>query len=465
MNPFDLRHAVVLGLAAGCPLLPGVSVAQPADSAGENDQPPGFWEREQLLGDPGGLRSRLEAAGVKLGVQDTNEVWSNLRGGLRTGIVYLGDTQMTLKLDTAKLGLWDGGTFYASAYQIRGTGPSAFLVGNLLTISGIEALRSIRLYDLWYEQAMADGKLSVRIGQMGADEEFILSTYGALFLNSTFGFPIFPSVNLPSGGPAYPLATPAVRLKFQPTDALIFLAAVFNGNPAGVGPGNPQARDGSGTAFRVGDGALLFFEAQYALNQGEGAEGLPGTYRLGAWYNSLNFASPSTATNGVSLASPASSGMPRQIRGNYSIYGVGDQMVWRKQGTKDEGVSLFLRVMGAPGNRNLSNFYVDGGVSWKGIIPGRGGDTFGLGVAYLRIGGAARSLDQEIAFFSGSPFPVRSNETVVEATYQIKAAGWWQVQPDLQYVMRPGGKVPDPNNPGQVLKNAVVIGLRSVITF
>ncbi|MCW3477273.1 carbohydrate porin [Limobrevibacterium gyesilva] len=461
VSPILRRAALVAGLS----LLAGAAAAQPADDANDAPAPAGVWAREQLLGDPGGLRSRLEAAGVTLGVQDTNEVWSNLRGGLRTGTVYLGQTQMTLKVDTGRAGLWQGGTFYASAYQIRGTGPSAQLVGNLQTVSGIEATRSIRLYDLWYEQALADGRLSVRIGQMGADEEFIVSTYGAVFLNSSFGFPALAAVDLPSGGPAYPLATPGVRVKFRPTDALTVLAAVFNGNPAGAGAGDPQARDASGTALRVGDGALAFFEAQYALNQGEGAEGLPGTYRVGAWYNSLSFPSQRSASNGVSLASPGSNGIPRGLHGNYSLYAVADQMVWRKPGTKDEGIGLFARVMGAPGDRNLSDFYVNGGATWKGAIPGRADDTIGLGVAYLRIGGAARGLDQDTALFSGAPFPVRSNETVIEATYQMQLAGWWQLQPDVQYVMRPGGKVPNPNNPAQVLKNAVVIGLRSVVTF
>ena len=42
-------------------------------------------DRETLTGDWGGVRTRLEAAGITLGVQEQSEVWANLTGGLRTG--------------------------------------------------------------------------------------------------------------------------------------------------------------------------------------------------------------------------------------------------------------------------------------------------------------------------------------------------------------------------------------------
>jgi len=41
------------------------------------------------------------------------------------------------------------------------------------------------------------------------------------------------AANLPSGGPAYPFATPGVRLKYEPTDNIAILAALFNGDLLG----------------------------------------------------------------------------------------------------------------------------------------------------------------------------------------------------------------------------------------
>ncbi len=79
----------------------------------------------------------------------------------------------------------------------------------------------------------------MRIGQEGADDELMITQYGGLFVNSSFGLPSMAAVNLPSGGPAYPLATPFARLKFQANDNLSLIGAVFNGDPAPPGAGDP----------------------------------------------------------------------------------------------------------------------------------------------------------------------------------------------------------------------------------
>jgi porin len=49
---------------------------------------------------------------------------------------------------------------------------------------------------------------------LGADTEFFISDFAALYINGTFGGPDITLPDLPSfGGPNYPLATPGVRLK------------------------------------------------------------------------------------------------------------------------------------------------------------------------------------------------------------------------------------------------------------
>ena len=44
--------------------------------------------------------------------------------------------------------------------------------------------------------------LSIRVGQFTADSEFVISDYGALFTNGTFGWPAFLYTNIPAGGRA-----------------------------------------------------------------------------------------------------------------------------------------------------------------------------------------------------------------------------------------------------------------------
>ena len=449
-------------MLAGALLLPALARADDDDAA-----PKSFWEQDTLLGDLGGFRPWLAAHGMKLSVQNTDEGWGNFSGGLRHGWTYTGQTQATLTLDTGKAFGWEGGTFQVDAYQIRGTAPTPWFTGSLQTVSGIEAVNTIRLDDIWYEQALFGGKLSVRVGQFSADEEFLINATSAWFINSTFSFPGLAAVDLPAGGPAYPLTTPGVRVKYAPTGDITLLAALFNGSPVNPNAtGNPQAIDGSGTTYRFCCGTVGFMEAQVAVNQGDGAAGLPGTYKLGAWFQNYHFNDQRYANNGVSLASPDSSGVPRQRSPNFSLYAVADQMVWREEGSKDQGITLFGRIMGAPGDRNLADFSVNGGAAWKGILPGRDSDTLGFGASYLRIGTNARKLTSDIAYYTNNPgYPLRTAETVFELTYQAQITGWWQIQPDLQYVMQPGGNVPDPNRPGRKLRDSELFAIRSVISF
>ncbi len=452
---------------------PGAAESRQATPGGESavkpgeQGPRGLWDRANLFGDPGGLRTRLSGRGVTFGLTESTDVFGNPAGGVRQGVIYEGLTQFGIGVDTEKLFGLTGGTFNATGYQIHGRGLSVNNLGNNLhTVSGLEAPRGTLLFELWYEQVLFDKKLAVRLGQLAADQEFMISQYAGLFTNHTFGWSTFPSTDLPSGGPAYPLATPGVRVKWVPRDDLSLLLGVFNGDPAGPGRGLPQDRDPSGTAFRLRDGVFLIAEAQYGFNQGEGAAGLPGTYKVGAYYDSQNFADQRRDGSGASLADPTSTGTTgRNRRGSYSLYAVADQLVYREAGTKDQGAGMFLRLMGAPGDRNLVNLYVDAGVTYKGLVPGRSSDTVGLGFALARISDTAAKLDSDTARFTGSAYPVRRHESVLELTYQAQVAPWLQVQPTAQYVFNLNGGVPNPQQPARRLPDAAVLGVRTTVTF
>ena len=436
----------------------------PADAKPE--KPAGLWERDTLTGDWGGTRADLEDAGVKLGVVETSDFLGNTSGGAKTGLLYEGQTALTLDLDLDKLVGWSGAVIHASAWQIHGRGLGANNIRTLMPPSSIEADRGSLLSDLYLDQAAFDGMVSLRVGQQAADDEFIVSKVGALFVNSNFGYPGLPSLDQLSGGPDYPLATPAVRLKLAPTDQLTILAAAFDGNAAGIASGDPQLSDPSGTAFRTGDGVLGFLEAQYAINQAKDADGLPGTYKLGAWYNAGRFADQHFDTGGLSLADPRSSGKARAHDGDWSVYAIADQMLWRRPGTDDQGLSAFARIMGAPADRNLIDFYADAGFSFKGPLDGRDDDQVGLAASYGRISSDASRLDADLQrLIPGRP--VRDQESAIELTYMAQIAPWWQVQPDLQYIVHPGGHVPLPGDASQLhsIGNATVVGVRTVITF
>lgn len=402
--------------------------AAPADAqtAPAPDAPTGLWERPNLLGDMGGIGTVLGKYGLSLGLSETSEVLGNLTGGRKQGAAYEGLTQMSLDLDLEKAVGLSGGAIHLSGLQIHGRGLSADNLGNLNVVSGIEAEPSTRLFEWWYDQAFLNGKLDVKIGQQVADQEFMVSEYGALFLNASFGWPTLPAVDLPSGGPAYPLATPGIRVRARPSDRLTAMMGVFNGDPAGPGTADPLQRNRSGTTFDLDSGTFVIAEAQYATHPGENPDGLPGTYKLGAWYHSRTFDPSETR------------------RGDWSVYAVMDQLVYRPAWAKDGGAGVFLRAMGAPGDRNEINMFVDGGVTYKGAF-GRPDDTIGLGVGWARVSETGRT-----------------GETVLELTYQARLAPWWSVQPDFQYVFNPGGGI---DHPDRRIGDAAILGIRTTITF
>jgi porin len=417
-----------------------------------------------MTGDWNGLRTSLADAGIKFGLQEQSEVWGNLTGGLRRGAVYDGLTTASLTLNLEKLAGWTGATFFVNAYQIHGRGPSGNLVGNLQVVSNIEATRDSKLYQLWIEQKLLNGRLTVRIGQEGANDQMMITQYGALFLNSSFGFPGLPAADLPSGGPNYPMAAPFIRAQMQATDKLTVVGAVFNDDPAPAGTGDPQLRDAGGTAFRLNGHALAIGELWYSTNQNDGATGLPATYKLGAWYDSAHFADQLYDTAGLSLANPRSSGIPREHSPDFAVYGIVDQMIWRKPGSKQLGVGVFLQVMGTPEQFNLSNLFIEAGLNWMGPFAGRDNDIFGIGVSYLGISPAARRYSSQVVAFTGTGQPYAGNETVFEATYSYQVTPWWTLQPDLQIVINPGAGIPSAFS-STSLKNDVIGGVRATIVF
>jgi porin len=428
---------------------------------------------ELLLGNMGGFRTLLSHYGISFAMQETAEVLGNVTGGAKTGAAYDGLLQMALQVDTARAGGWYGGTFNASALYIQGNNLSATNLLTLQTASGIEADRSLRLWELWYQQKfLEEDRLDIKVGQQSLDQEFMVTTNGLYFLNTMFGWPMLPSANLPAGGPAYPLSALGVRARWRPVDGVTLLGGVFNGSPVRYNYGDPQQRNPSGTSFPLNGGVLAIGEVQYAypalggmVNPGD-AEPLPRVYRLGVWYNSENFADQAYDYTGVSLASPASNGDPLNHHGNWGIYAVADQTVWISPRDPDNTVNVFVRAMGSPqGDRNLISVSLNAGVVIHEPIRHRDDDTFGIGMGYTHVTPGAAAFDQATNYYSPGSTIVRGGETFVEMTYQYQVTPWLQLQPDIQYVWNPGAGVVNPNNPPQRVGNELVLGLRTNILF
>jgi porin len=398
--------------------------------------------------DPFGMREGLAKSGIQINGYYSGEAFHNW-GGLRDGGAYLGVLDLHFNADMHRLGLWKGLCFFASGYQIHGRSITGEYLESLMPVTNLEATPATRLFEMWFEQTLIGDKLTVKVGQLAADAEFIISEGGTFFLNATWGWPSISAENLPSGGPAYPLATPGVRVAFNPTEKLGMMVAVYNGDPAPpCASDNPQVCNDHGLDFELDDPPLLMVEGAYAYNQ----NGLAGAVKIGGWNHFGTFEHRRFAAGGEPIAVTGNSGRP--LDDNWGLYGIVDQLIWRVPDSEErQGIGVFARVIGAPDDRNLIDFYLDGGVTFTGMFRGRPNDALAIGFAYTDIATKVSAFDAD----NGEPV-ARNYESLIEICYTFEVKPGWLVQPDFQYIWQPGGNVAGAGD-------AVVVGARTTLDF
>ena len=455
---------LVAGLVAGVAML-SVSAASAADVMPTKAKAPAqksIWEQDTLTGDWGGARTALKDKGIDLTLVYIGETFSVLSGGLRRRGSYEGRFEFSADADLEKLIGWKGATTHVTVFQVNnGNWNTADNVDSISDPSNIDAYHTTRLFTAWYQRNWFDDRISLRVGQLAADDEFLTSPTAAGLINGTFGWADMMAANITSGGPAYPLATPGARLAVKPAENWTLQAAVFSGDPAGKDCNDlPQRCNAHGTTFSFSGGALWMGEAQYAINRGKEATGLAGVYKLGAWYATANYGDRHfgiDATGATVSLGADPTATPIQHKGNYGLYGVADQMIWRG---KASSLNLFARGGFMPSDRNLVSYYLDAGLGLKGPLPGRPDDTLSFGVAYAKISKDVAAVDQDTV----PAVIVRDHEMVFEVNYALQVAPWWTVQPDVQYIVHPNGGQ-NPNDATVRLENAFIAGVRSTIKF
>jgi porin len=265
----SVRHLLITGIFLTGLLGSSIAQVSPPPASASNtpaaNSPPattGLMNQKYLLGDFGGERSKLENEGVTITPIYTAETFGNPAGGVSQGIIYEGLLELDLTLDFKKMVDWDG-TFHASSYYPMGNGITGSDTHDLLVVSNIDAYDTLHLFELWYEQKLWNDKIALRVGQMGANQEFFISSGAANFLAGTYGWPGILASNAPT--PNYAYAAPGVRLQLNPDEHWEFLGAVYAGNPAPDRLGDPNPNrapsddfNNSGTGFYINGSQGLF---------------------------------------------------------------------------------------------------------------------------------------------------------------------------------------------------------------
>jgi porin len=425
----------------------------------------------------------LQKYGVTLSLEWDADIFANIRGGKEQGPVTDGLIQLGLDFDLKTLtrqDIFDASQLHVEGYYPYGTNISSYVM-DLAGVNDNAAYNSVRLYELWFQKGFKIGFLesTIRLGLMGADQEFDVINSAAFFINSSFGAQLVYGGNVPV--PVYPFTALGARLDVAAGNdwnvKVTFRSAVFDGNsaaptlgPFAVGAPSSFSYNPHGVDFHLDPSKGLIFIDEFAFDYlsrepQEKNVGGPGRWFLGPGHLVIGGFYSTDRMEDIFQAQLQSLGVipsgksVRQLQNDYAGYCILEQKIYEPVLGSAAGLYLFSRGMFLPDDRNYATISVETGVVYKGLFRQAKElrDSFGIGFGYNRISGAVQEADRVAGNAGAKGVPNLRFESLVEATYACPITEHWKLQPDIQWVIRPGAAGSYPN--------AVVLGLRSIVTF
>jgi porin len=400
--------------------------------------------RQHLLSDSYGMRSWLEEHGITSTLTFVTDALGNPTGGRRQGFTTGNNVGLNLNFDLEKLGGPKGGSFQLSMSERFGASLSGKYIGNTFSVQANWGENSFRLVNVAYQQKLLDDRLEFQVGRIAAGDDFLVSPYNYVFLqNGIDGNPAAIFVNSPGMTP-YPNATWGVLVKGRPTKRTYAMGGLYNGDPS-IRANKHHGLDWSmdGPLFAIG-------EIGYQRNGLPNDQGRIGNYKAGFWYDNSQFTDFNTVARG------RASGV---TGGEWGFYGMFDQVLLRFGEPGDyRGLGVTGSVLMSP-DQSVSQmpFFYTAGLLVRGLFPSRRTDATGFGVVFGQFGNDLQD-SQRRAQLTNPTVGVQRHETALELTYRFQFQGnALFLQPDLQYIIRPGGT-------GQIF-NAFVAGVRVGINF
>ncbi len=388
-----------------------------------NDPDAESWANSPyLFGDWGGERTKLANLGLTFTFTSVNDFlvnqngddtnWSRVRG---TADFDFGKAELVPGLTFHITGLWQGG------------GNMGAYIGSSANPSSLVSANTTRLDSWWFEQALLNDKLYIRLGQFAGLDFYGVQADGASYILEPLGYAIgnlFPA-DYESFDPA---ATPAAEIRIVPSRHFYWKGAIFSGNR------NPYQDDTNGFHLRFKDSPVVATEIGYNFepSSSPGVKSWPGTYKLGATINPGRF--PDIVT-GV------------QSQTNYLVYVMANQRIYRPDAGSDRGLDVNFAYDWTPGQFTHNYSQITGGFRYHGLIPRRERDTLSVGVVYTRI---SPTLNQA---YADAGLPLFGSEKAVEVNYGVRVSRRFTFQPVVQHYFDTGA------NP--LGHNSVVAGFRT----
>lgn len=367
-----------------------------------------------------GARPMLDEHGVTINSGFLYTPAMKTSGGASGEASFKGSSlfNLSVTVDTKKAGGWDGGTFYMlyqkkTGYGLTGTNGYNGALGDWMGYDGWDSMPFNQISECWYQQKLFKEKLRLKLGKQDANTDFGYLNTGWDFMNLAF------SVNPTTPMPTYPYPTFGFVAEVFPKEWLSIKNGIYSK---------------FNTPFNITE---ILIKPKTKL---------PGRYMIGAWEWS--------DSNGMSAPyamDSSGASIYNNFNRNYGAYAGFEQMIYKenKKNNNDmQGLTLFGQAGISPSNKNDMSKYIGAGLHYIGPIPKRDKDRAGIAIAN---GSFASRLSGV-----GSDYGARvGSETVFECFYRIQVNNWFYLQPDIQFIMNPGG----------MYQNSTAVGLRSVITF
>lgn len=394
-------------------------------------------QQRYFLGDWGGKRTSLAEKGITFDFFYISDLQANPSGGRQQTQAGWERARGTIDIDFDRFITWQGFSFHATGLWQSGVDLGA-KVGTLANPSDLVSAHTTRLDSFWLQQLFLNNKLRVRAGQLAGLDFYGNQEYGGSWLIEPMGY-AFGNLFSSTYESFNPAGTPGAEVRFAPTRTFYIKSAVISGNR------NPYKQDPTGFHFQISDTPDFLFEAAYLVHPSDGngvdsarsgsGKSYPGVYKFGGVYNAGKF---SDATGRLSS-------------GNYLIYGMASQAVFRSDAGSNRGLDATFGFDWSPGEVTRENSQITAGLRFNAPFPKRKTDRVACALVYSRISDPFRNFGTVL----GAP-PLGS-EKAVELNYSMQVTPYFLLQPTFQYYINVGG------NP--TLSNAPVLGFRTKVIF
>jgi carbohydrate-selective porin OprB len=212
-----------------------------------------------------------------------------------------------------------------------------------------------------------------------------------------------------------------------------------------AGNRNPYKQDATGLNFQISDTPNFLFEAGYRVSPIDSntvhsagtstGKSYSGDYKFGGVYNAGKFPDPAG----------------HKTSGNYLIYGMASQALYRSDAGSNRGLDATFGFDWSPGDVARENEQITAGVKFNAPFPNRKRDRVACGLVYSKISDPFRQFG---ALLGGAPL---GSEKAWEVNYSVQLTPYFFVEPTFQYYLDVGAN--------RTLPNATVLGFRTKINF